>query len=106
MLSQPIKIIIQNNLHKNVAAQLNCFMQADEVAADSDDDPEELLAHPDHAANPGEEGQWLNVKFGLRLHNFSVKVYEQTKSVRPGVKRHLCSFVPSTFILLKSVIYL
>ena len=81
-------------------------MQADEVAADSDDDPEELLAHPDHAANPGEEGQWLNVEFGLRLHNFSVKVYEQTKSIRPGVKRHLCSFVPSTFILLKSVIYL
>ena len=81
-------------------------MQADEVAADSDDDPEELLANADHAAYPGEEGQWLNVEFRFRLHNFSVKVYEQTKSVRPGVKRHLCSFVPSTFILLKSVIYL
>ena len=81
-------------------------MQADEVAADSDDDPEELLAHPDHAANPGEEGQWLNVEFRFRLHNFSVKVYEQTKSVGPRVKRHLCSFVPSTFILLKSVILL
>ena len=81
-------------------------MQADEVAAESDDDPQELLAHPDHAANPGKEGQWLNVEFGLGLHNFSVKVYKQTKSVRPGVKRHLCSFVPSTFILLNSVIYL
>ena len=71
-------------------------MKTDEEAAERDDDPEELLANPDHAANPGEEGQWLNVEFGLGLHNFSVKVYKQTKSVRPGVKRHLCSFVPSS----------
>ena len=81
-------------------------MQADEVAADSDDDPEELLAHPDHAANPGEEGQWLNVEFRFRLDNFSVKVYEQTKSVRPGVKRHLCSFVPSKVFLNIYSIYI
>ena len=45
-------------------------MQADEVAADSDDDPEELLAHPD----PGEEGEGRYGQLGPGLQNLPIKV--------------------------------
>ena len=72
-------------------------MKTDEVAADSDDDPEELLAHPDHAANPGEEGQWSYVQLGPGLHHFSVNVYEHSISVRSRVEPCVGCFVPDGF---------
>ena len=86
-----IKTLLQLNL---ISAFCWVFLKTDEEAADSDDDPEELLAHPDHAANPGEEGQWSYVQLGSGLHHFSVNVYEHSISVRSRVEPWVGCFVP------------
>ena len=59
-----------------------------------DYDPEELLAHPDDATNPGEEGQGLNGQLGSGLQNLLVKVDIQTISVRLTVKANVSGFIP------------
>ena len=87
-----IKTLLQLNL---ISAFCWVFLKTDEEAADSDDDPEELLAHPDHASYPGEEGQWLDVQLGPLLLHFWVECYEQAVPVRPRVKPSARSFVPS-----------
>ena len=59
----------------------NVWIDADEVGGQGDDDPEELLAHADDAADPGEEGQGGDVELRPRLLHLTVEVNEQAVSV-------------------------
>ena len=76
----------QHNYNHNVFSSTegvftNVWIDADEVGGQGDDDPEELLAHADDAADPGEEGQGGDVELRPRLLHLTVEVNEQAVSV-------------------------
>ena len=50
--------------------------KAHEICAKRDYDPEELFAHSNHASDPGEEGERLNVQQGASFLHLFVKVYK------------------------------
>ena len=76
----------QHNYNHNVFISTeevftNVWVDADEVGGQGDDDPEELLAHADDAADPGEEGQGGDVELRPRLLHLTVEVNEQAVPV-------------------------
>ena len=72
----------------------NVRREGDEEGGSGEDDPEELLAHPDDAPDPGEEGEGLYGQLGPGLQNLPIKVDIQTISVRPSVKANVSGFIP------------
>ena len=64
------------------------------ISCDWYDDPEELLAHPDETANPGEEGHGLDGEVGGDQLNLVVHTHIQTIPVMSGVQGSLGDLVP------------
>ena len=76
-----IKLFISNVFSSTEGVFTNVWIDADEVGGQGDDDPEELLAHADDAADPGEESQGGDVELRPRLLHLTVEVNEQAVSV-------------------------
>ena len=76
-----IKLFISNVFSSTEGVFTNVWIDADEVRGQGDDDPEELLAHADDAADPGEESQGGDVELRPRLLHLTVEVNKQTVSV-------------------------
>ena len=56
----------------------NVRRKGDEEGGSGEDDPEELLAHPADAPDPGEEGEGLYGQLGPGLQTLPIKVDIQT----------------------------
>ena len=52
----------------------NVRREGDKEGGSGEDDPEELLAHPDDAPDPGEEGEGLYGQLGPGLQNIKVDI--------------------------------
>ena len=76
-----IKLFISNVFSSTEGVFTNVWIDTDEVRGQGDDDPEELLAHADDAADPGEESQGGDVELRPRLLHLTVEVNEQAVSV-------------------------
>ena len=77
-----------------VLGETNVGGDADAECAEGDDDPEELLAYANDAADPGEESHGPDGELGPLLVHFTLKVDEHSISVQPSVEPGVCRFVP------------
>ena len=91
-----IKLFISNVFSSTEGVFTNVWIDADEVGGQGDDDPEELLAHADDAADPGEESQGGDVELRPRLLHLTVEVNEQTVSVLTRAAKD-----PSVFTIIE-----